>query len=410
MEQYWIQHAGNVTGPFTKAQLTQFASSGMLKPDDLVSPDQQRWTPAGRIPGLFSQDAGPQAGPGEAIGVDMQREGPKGLAMALAFGGAGLALALALVTVIAGASGSAATALTDRTEPLKVVDVAEDTSGNLFESEDYKAAMEYVPGNASFVGHVNVKKSYKILERLIKSSEEPQQDKKKTLATLKKVDMLHFYLEQGEKTVYPMIVVRSSLSPEEILEAARETGENETVEIEETGNGEYRVRNEKQGERSTNWLFIGDQHPDLPDGVTIWASPQTVEPKDIQRFGSRQPDEVISLLGNVPADAPIWFGANIEDMRFEGDMHEQAKMLPEAAWGAFYPEGEKDSSVVLAFEEDDDADDLQNALKESKENMPFKWTRTGDRFTLSATIGGELSQQLQGMMMTRIGPLLGGEK
>src|SRR6266566_7837410 len=50
--QWFIRHNGKVHGPFSSSQLQAAASSGKLRPEFLVSNDQQRWVKASDVVGL----------------------------------------------------------------------------------------------------------------------------------------------------------------------------------------------------------------------------------------------------------------------------------------------------------------------------------------------------------------------
>ena len=45
-EQWYIRVRGNITGPFGRAQLQDFAERALLQPHHEVSPDQRLWDPA----------------------------------------------------------------------------------------------------------------------------------------------------------------------------------------------------------------------------------------------------------------------------------------------------------------------------------------------------------------------------
>ena len=52
-KEFWIKTDSSETGPYSMAQIVEFASGGMLQRSDFISADRQKWTQAGKVNGLF---------------------------------------------------------------------------------------------------------------------------------------------------------------------------------------------------------------------------------------------------------------------------------------------------------------------------------------------------------------------
>ncbi|MGC9454627.1 MAG: GYF domain-containing protein [Phycisphaerae bacterium] len=118
-KQFWIHRRGEIRGPLSPQEVVKLAENGQLDPNDLISADNENWTAAREIKGLFgksTQPAAPQSpaagnkAPTRKVSVRPSRRAPAATQAASATtGGAsaapfiiiGVSVAVALLVVIA---------------------------------------------------------------------------------------------------------------------------------------------------------------------------------------------------------------------------------------------------------------------------------------------------------------------
>ena len=58
MDQWYLSRDQQVYGPYTLAQMREWASNGRITPQDMVRRgDGEQWIPAGKVRGLFSKSS-----------------------------------------------------------------------------------------------------------------------------------------------------------------------------------------------------------------------------------------------------------------------------------------------------------------------------------------------------------------
>jgi hypothetical protein len=102
-KQFWVRNTSEVRGPFSVDDLQRLAREGKLKPGHELSPDRQRWKPAGSVGGLTFAEAVPTSRGGEAgaVGMAAHRAVGRERRPALIAGGAGLLLGTLLLVGVA---------------------------------------------------------------------------------------------------------------------------------------------------------------------------------------------------------------------------------------------------------------------------------------------------------------------
>ncbi len=396
--QYWISSDGRVSGPFSPEQLVRMARGGGLRAEDLVSADQEKWTPAGQIKGLIRAAA---PGPGPAGAAAPESVPAEELVAAAAAARAAPPEQAPGVTRAGVPVAGAPPVRRRRKAPLVVLAVVLGAlliGGAAFgiywftRTRVPSKPFAYAPPGADVMVHVDVAE---LADYFIQELRKGGPTGAAGLAMLlpldvdtleafsKKIDSVDlFAILQGiEKQPLMLVALRGSVTMADIRQLAVSFGEEEELPLASRGNGRYDIAQEAD----TPMLAIfGDKAADLPQGVVLFGSPELLSADGIRKLGTDKNLPVRPLLHDVDTTAPIW-GAG----RLPAELGPEA---PETVAAHLDPRGDVRAEVRMGFRTTAVAQQVEQAIAQTGTAMfpiPVKLKASRKGRVVVVTVGQE---------------------
>ncbi len=393
--QYWTRSDGRVSGPFSPEQLVRMARGGGLRAEDLVSADQEKWTPAGQIRGLI-RGAGP--GPEPSAAAAPEPVPAEELAAAAAAARAAAPEQAAGVTRAGVPVAGGPPVRRRRKAPLVVLAVVLGAlliGGGAFgvywftRTRLPSGPFAYAPPGADVMVHVDVAE---LADYFIK---ELRKGGPAGLAMLlgpvnvdaiesfsKKIGSVDIFaiLRGTEQEPLMLAVVRGSVTVADIRELARSFGKEE-LPLAGRGNGRYDIAEE--GDTPMLAIF-GHEAADLPPGVVLFGSPELLTEQGVRKLGTDKNLPVRPLLDDVDASAPIW-GAG----RLPAELGPEG---PETIAAHLDPRGDVRAEVRMGFRTTAAAQQVEQAIAQTGMSgfpIPVKLKASRKGKVVVLTIGQE---------------------
>lgn len=405
--QFWIQHDGNVSGPFAQQQLQQFYANGMLQPNDLVSADQQQWSPAGQF---FSGQAGQApgaapAGPGQPVptaagggsGTKSKSMLPLILAIAAVVAVAGV---LTVVFMGGGEDGptSSASSSSDpraarprdpgdrpaRPARGKTESAPEQLSANLDGDADQQV-YPYSPPDAAGVVHIDGARSRPLLEivpllppqlaALLPISRAPD-----------RVKACQFYMLKGEDR-FSVLVASGSMSSESQFRHEFFAHKPNSRSDRTSRRGWYHANSPLVPGEKTQIVF-GRYTSDVPKEVVVAGPNSVISPEYIEKREKGKLGHLDKLLKQVDSSAAVWGVADLSKSQLEADS-------PRYMLFQFHLDGKNTSSMVLGYRRKELAAAVVQAIQASPYADLFQVKLDGAEVILLATLNAKTLDEIK---------------
>jgi hypothetical protein len=231
------------------------------------------------------------------------------------------------------------------------------------------ATLSFMPASAVGVVHIDVAKTCDDITAAAKKDEETFGPILGSLDTLKKIDSLDAYIMISNKKPTPVIVIRGSIGPDDIIKGA--------LKLAKGDNGRYML------EGMPFVVIIGNEADDVPAGVVLAGVAPMLTPEFVAALGKKNTD-VEALIAKVDTSAHIWGGITFPEKTV------QEEGYPKQMFGTANITGTNPMDLTILF--DNEAKAAQVMIDFDKEAPPFikeHFAFKRDGLTVTAKMIGE---------------------
>ncbi len=307
--QYWVRSQGQVAGPFSKDQLLQMGATGSVQPDDEISADQQRWTPASKVKGLPTSQgmapaptaaqhpeqiaAGIAPEPADLYNQPGGRPATSPIRPAPKTGRGKLVAGILILVILAAAAGGVGYWLLNK------------AGGS--------GPMAYAPPGTMIMAHVDVAALVEsALAEVGKVPDlAPAEQVSKIEGFARKVRSVDVYavVRGTQKPPLVLVAVHGNITLADVKEAVKSIDPKAPeLPLTSKGNGRYAI----EGIPDEPFTVIfGSEAGDLPDDVVLVGSGSLLTDAGLKKLGTGDLKTLNALLTGVDRSAPIWGAGEI---------------------------------------------------------------------------------------------------